>query len=122
MLRPVQDGHARVSASGMDFQPVVAVYRADGVSPPGSLTPLGCADPSQGSSVAFDATAYSVYYIQVGGVGGAGGTLTFSLDCNECGGPSGVVVGPDTGSGQGGGRGAIALPSTGNGGYLPGSH
>ncbi len=120
-LRPFEDGTARVHATDADFQPVIAVYRADGVSPPGSLTALGCAGPSQDASLDFDVTAYSVYYVQVGGAGGAGGTLTFSVECGVCGG--GSIGGPDTGGPYGyGGRGAIALPSTGNGGYLPGSH
>ncbi len=114
----------RISAAGSDFPAVVAVYRLDGFSPPpGSLSLVGCADPSQDSTIEFDAAAGGDYFVQAGGVAGASGTLQFSNRCvsDVC--PDGVVVGPDTGGqAPGGGRGAVALPSTGNGGYLPGSH
>lgn len=118
-FQPAQDSHTRVSLGGSDFPAVVAVYRMDGMSPPGALTPIACADPSQGSAVEFDAKGGDVYYVQSGGVGGAGGMLQFSLDCGGC--PGGPIVPPETGPWPTRGGGTITLPSTGSGGYLPGS-
>jgi len=115
-----QDARVRITADGSGFPTVLAAYRIDGFSPPGALAPIGCADPAAGSTLEFDATANTTYYIQAGGVAGASGNLRLTLDCGGC--SSGGVVGIPAGPGPipvtGGG---ISLPNTGNGGYLPGA-
>jgi hypothetical protein len=74
-----------VDTGGSDFPTIVAAYTLTGFvpSPPGgSLANVAC-DASDGerARITFTAMAGERYYVQVGGVGGATGTLAFRLAC-----------------------------------------
>jgi hypothetical protein len=116
----VREARIDVDTSGSDFSPVVALYRLEGVSPPGGLALVACHDG--GGAVSFQVEAGGGYVMQIGGFAGASGHLRVQQNCVGAGCPPGLV-GPDTGGPvPGSGGGIVALPETGNGGYLPGSH
>lgn len=66
-----------VSTAGSTFDTVLALYTGSC----GSLSPVTCNDDSGGltSSISFEATAGTTYYILAAGYHGAGGQLRFSL-------------------------------------------
>jgi hypothetical protein len=111
-------GTLTVDAAGSDFRAVMALYRMDGMSPPGALTPLACSDAG---SLTAELAANTVYYVQAGGYSGATGTLNMRFDCPAAGCAPDWNGGPDTGPGAPSPGGSIAGPDTGSGGYLPGS-
>jgi hypothetical protein len=105
-----------ISTAGSNFETTIAIYTTDQPSPPGGLTSRGCS--TSGTLILDVAEAGTgAYWIQVGGVDGASGSLNFSIDCPVC----------TLGGGQGGGGGmiyaggSVSGPDTGNGGYLPGA-
>lgn len=104
----------RIDTAGSAFAPVIAVYRFQGVSPPGGVTEVECS--TTGSLDLQTEDGYG-YLVQVGGVDGAGGLLQVAMSClTEC--PAfggGGVIPVDTG---GGASGAVRPPDTGSGGYL----
>ena len=68
-------GTLTINTFGSDFDTVLAVYSGNALN---SLTLLGCDDDSLSttqSQVSFSATAGVTYRVQVGGYGGAAGTL-----------------------------------------------
>jgi len=116
-------GTLTVDATSNDFRPVTALYRMDGMSPPGALTQVACADAG---SLTAELAANTTYYVQAGGAGGAAGMLNLRFDCPAAGcapgwpgGAPGTAPPPATDGVRGGGT--INGPDTGSGGYLPGS-
>jgi len=76
-----------VDTVGSDFNTAVAVYKADGPgsTPLSGSTLLSCkADASQ-SMVVFTASTGSTYFFQVGGQGGATGTLKVNVSWDSAG-------------------------------------
>jgi hypothetical protein len=112
-------GTLAIDASSNDFRPATALYRMDGMSPPGALTQVACGDAG---SLTAELAANMVYYVQAGGAGGATGTLNVRFECRSAGCAADWEDGPlpaTDGAGYGGGM--INGPDTGSGGYLPGS-
>ena len=74
-----------IDTVGSDFDTVLAVYAATGLSsPPGGLSLVDCNDNTSGlgtqSRITFTATPGNVYYIQAGGAAAASGSLVFNAD------------------------------------------
>jgi PKD domain len=72
---PPQSGSYTASAPNSTFSTQVAAYTGSGL---GSVSEIGCR--AFGQPLTFDADAGTTYYVQVGGLFGGRGTLTFSLD------------------------------------------
>jgi hypothetical protein len=105
-------GEYRVTTAGSDYRTAIAVYRTEGWSPPDGLVSLGC---STSGAMTVSAESGSVYYIQVGGIDGAGGALMTRVDCVEgC-----AATSPPGGIGVLSAGGSLVGPDTGSGGYLP---
>jgi hypothetical protein len=104
-------GDYRVANDGSDFATATAVYRSDGVSPPGGVVGIGC---SASGTMSFAVEAGYAYYIQIGGRDGASGTLQTRVDCIAGCEPTSPPGGITSGAG-----GSIGGPDTGSGGYLP---
>lgn len=111
-------GSLTVDLTGSEGSPSVAVYQAQGFSPPPGV--LAQADCSTGAARHdFAITEAGVYYVQIGGKSGEPGQLQVRIDCGAvC---SQSIESPETGPGAAGGGGSINLPNTGSGGYLPGA-
>ncbi|MBI2723619.1 MAG: hypothetical protein HYX50_01015 [Chloroflexi bacterium] len=110
-------GTLTLDVRASDVPAAVALYRVDGLSPPGGLRNIGCAAGVLDAQLEPN----TAYYVQVGGVSGAGGALQIYADCQpaSC---AGSVAGPEDGGPIPGSGGPIRAPDTGSGGYLPGSH
>ncbi len=72
---PAASGSFSASVPYSGFWSQVAVYKGSGL---GSLTQLGCR--TFGSLLTFRADAGSTYYLQIGGLFGGRGTLSFTID------------------------------------------
>ncbi len=77
-----------LATMSFNFSPVVAVYTGNSLA---SLTEVGCRNFS--STLAFHADAGTIYYIQIGGFFGDGGSFQFNFDVTPA--PTaGICFGP----------------------------
>lgn len=79
------NGTIHVNTDGSSFNTVLAVYTSTGFTF-GDLTSIACDKSSSGNGgdrVRFTATAGTVYYIAVDGVGGAGGTVQLNIHLGD---------------------------------------
>ena len=75
----------RVDAAGSSFPVVLAAYETVSASPPPeSLDLIECRAATGGAqpSISFDVAGRTTVWVQAGGVGGAGGTLSLNFDCD----------------------------------------
>jgi hypothetical protein len=78
-------GTFEIDTAGSDFDTIVAVYTLGGFvpSPPGeNLADVACADGAGAARLTFDGVQGEGYHIQVGGAGGATGTLRLRVSCS----------------------------------------
>src|SRR6185503_9049580 len=83
--QPPANGLVTVDTIGSDFDTVLAIYTGPGTDF-GSLIPVACDNDSgpdgADSRVTFSATAGTLYFIAVDGVGGATGTVFLNYNLN----------------------------------------
>lgn len=123
---PFQGERLRIDASESDYPATIVVYRRTVAA----ALPYGLVEIACGDAVEFDVAdqnIYGQYAVQVGSRSDAGGMLRLRAECvASC--PVAVPPSPPVASdviyepASGGAVGPIALPDTGNGGYLPGAH
>ena len=118
----------RLSAVDSNYPVAFAAYRWTTLSPPGGVAFAGCGDPAQPSTIELGPDpVFLEYLVQIGSTSGKGGALRLRAECIS-GGPCahGDQL-PTTDSPEpitdalGSGSGIIAGPDTGSGGYLPGA-
>ena len=84
LLQIYGDTTITIDTAGSDFDAVVAVYESTAPSPPpANFENIACDASSGGTaaSVTFDAEGLHNYYVQLGGRGGATGTLRVETQC-----------------------------------------